>query len=153
MRVRNRFSERVAVVLDTSVEPDRAKQSFKDSSDINFIMARYARGGTIDHLAKHGARYGDFSPMTFQESMNIVRKAEEMFDDLPAKVRKRFQNSPVAFLEFIQAVDGEGKPKHLEEMRELGLALPEKAPEPLSRVELGSESLEALRAPAPASPA
>lgn len=121
MMVRNRFSQRVWVLCDTSAMPDMAKQSMKDQCDINFIMGRYLRSGSIDWLAKHEGSYGDIEPLTFHEAMNVVAKAKEMFADLDSSVRKRFKNDPRSFLEFIR------DPENLPEMRKLGLALPEPA--------------------------
>jgi len=129
-QVRNAYSKRVAVVLNTAEIPDMAKQSMKDSSDINVLMGRYLRGGSIDHFAKHGAMYGEFPAADFHEAMNIVARSQEMFADLPANVRKRFGHDPAEFLGFIQ------DEKNIPEMRKLGLALPEKAPEPLPRTRL-----------------
>lgn len=140
-RVRNRFAFRLPIVVVTAEFPDLAKQSMKDSSDINFIMARYARGGTVDHLAKHGADYGVFEPQTFHEAMNVVRKGEEMFADLPAEVRKRFHQSPVEFLAFIQDSG------NLPEMRKLGLALPERLPDEIPRVRVVGEDGKPIVAP------
>lgn len=116
---------------DTAVTfegPGRTKQSFKDQTDINLIMGRYLKGGVVDHLATHGGKYGDVSPLSFHEAMEIVAKSQEMFLDLPSELRKRFSNEPALFLDFVQKVDSEGNLVNLDEMRRLGLARP--APEP-----------------------
>jgi len=118
MRARNRFSPRVPVVCDTSVLPDRAKQSMKDQCDINFIMGRYLKSGNVDWLAKHAPSYGDIEPIDFHQAMGIVAKAKESFADLPSDVRKRFSQSPAEFLAFCH--DG----ANLDEARRLGLAPP-----------------------------
>ncbi|UOF78717.1 scaffold protein [Microviridae sp.] len=111
----------------------RTKQSFKDQCDINFIMARYLKSGSVNHLATHGGQYGDFSPQTFHEAMNIVAKAEQMFADLDSGLRKRFSNDPAEFLKFVQARNDGGELVNLEEMRKLGLARPAPKPEPTPR--------------------
>lgn len=125
-----RMEVRKKLRLNTAEIPDRAKQSFKDQSDINVLMGRYLRGGSIDHFARHGAKYGEFPPQTFHEAMNTVRAAEEMFLDLPAAQRKRFGNDPALFLEFVQ------DEKNLDEMRKLGLALPAREPEAVPMVQV-----------------
>lgn len=112
--------------------PSRTKQSMKDSCDINLIMGKYLRTGTVDHLAVHGGSYGFASAVSLQEAMNIVLKAESMFADLSSGIRKKFDNSPKAFLEFVQARDADGNLKNLAEMRQLGLA-PAVRPEPTAR--------------------
>lgn len=134
---RSKFSEFARVVVDCSGGKERTKQSFKDQCNINHIMSRYLRSGNVDHLAKHGAHYAVVEPLTFHECMNIVRKAEEMFNDLPAKLRQRFGGEPANFLAFVQ--DRE----NLEEMRELGLARPEeKFEDAVQRVHIVSSELE-----------
>lgn len=99
-----------------------AKQSMKDECDINRIMARYMKTGQVDHLNRYGGQYGFVPSESFHESMEIVRKAEEMFMALDSSIRAKFENDPGAFLEFVQ------DPKNLDEMRELGLAKPAEAP-------------------------
>lgn len=96
--------------------PSKTKQAFKDECDINNIVARYKRTGAIDHFAEHGPQYGDFTGPTFTDAMNTVTAANRMFQDLPANLRKRFENDPVQFLDFVQ------DPANAEEMYQLGLA-------------------------------
>lgn len=94
----------------------RTKQSMRAECDINNIMKKYAKTGAIDHFSKHGAQYGFVSSMSLQESIHTVQRAQEMFMDLPASVRKKFDNDPALFLAFAQ------DRRNLDEMRELGLA-------------------------------
>lgn len=115
--VRDKFTH-VEVGLDCSGSKSPTKQSCKDECDINRIMAKYLKRGVVDHVAVHGGSYGFASTATFQESMNIVLKAEAMFADLPAKMRERFGNDPGKFLDFCS------DKKNLPELRELGLAKP-----------------------------
>lgn len=100
----------------------RTKQAFAAECDINNIMARYQRTGVIDFAQKNAAQYGDCTGIEFQAGMETVRKAQELFDALPSKLRSRFQNEPAQFLEFVQ------NPENAEEARELGLVNP-KPPE------------------------
>jgi len=96
----------------------RTKQAMKDECDINNIMAKYQRTGTISHFAKHEASYGFAPAVTLQESFEIVEKAREMFDELPSSVRKRFGNDVVGFLAFVQ------DPTNKDAMAEMGLTKP-----------------------------
>lgn len=126
----------------------RTRQSMKDACDINLIMKKYLRGGVVDHLARHGGEFGFATSQTFHEAMNIVCKAEEMFADLSSDLRRRFGNSPAAFLEFVH------DRKNVAECRKLGLMKPEVVPEaakPLEVVVVGAPP--AAGAPAPAKPA
>ncbi len=92
------------------------EQHHKDTCDINKIMGRYRKTGTLDHLNKHGPMYGEIPSLGLQEATEIVKKADEMFNDLPSHIRNKFDNKPGEFLDFVQ------DPANLEEMRELGLS-------------------------------
>ncbi len=94
----------------------RTKQAPTQETDINYIMAKYVKTGTIEHFAKHGGEYGFASSIVFHEAMNVVAKADSMFAELPALVRRRFNEEPGEFLEFVQ------NPENQKEMIELGLA-------------------------------
>lgn len=94
----------------------KTKQEFRDSSDINEIMRKWLAFGTLPQMIKDNPRYGDYASVpNFQEALNIVVKAREQFEALPAKVRERFKHSPEEFLKY--ATDE----KNLEGMAELGL--------------------------------
>lgn len=81
-------------------KPTRTQQQFKDSCDINQILARYQSTGVIDHVKKHGGNYGDHNALDFQESLQIITRAESMFAELPSKAREYFKNDPAKFLDF-----------------------------------------------------
>lgn len=105
-------------VMETFPADGRTKQSFKDECDINQIMARYQTTGVLDFVAKHQAQYGDCTGIEFQQGLDIIRQAREMFADLPSKLRARFSNDPGEFLDFVQ------DPANLEEAAQLGLLKP-----------------------------
>lgn len=98
------------------VGKSRTKQSFREESEINNIMARYTKTGIIDHFGQYGGEYGFASSVVFHEAMNVVTKADQMFEALPAAIRRRFNGDPADFLEFVQ------NPENQEELVELGLA-------------------------------
>lgn len=81
------------------------KPEFKESCDINFILAKYHNNGILP-IMKSPALFGDYSnALDFHQAQEIVRKAMEQFEELPSKLRDRFQNDPAQFLEFME--DGE----------------------------------------------
>ena len=96
-------------------QPSLTQQHSKDQVDINNIMARYIKTGVLDHVAKYQPQYRDNNATDYQESMNIVIKADEMFSELPAQARKHFDNDPAAFLDFVQ------DPANHDKLHELGL--------------------------------
>ncbi len=79
----------------------RTKQCFADECDIAKIMARFDRTGTISHLAKYQAVYGDFSDFDFQTQTQMLTRGREIFDELPAELRQEFGHSPEAFFAYV----------------------------------------------------
>lgn len=90
--------------VEISFDPDEGmtQQQFVESSDINNIMARYVKTDVLDHVKKYEEKYGDTTSLDLHESLNIIKEANEMFADLPSKVRNRFKNDPAEFLDFVQ---------------------------------------------------
>ena len=97
------------------------QQSFKDSCDVNKIVARHYKDGTLKEFLAHraemaGGQYLDVSDVaTYQEAQEIVIKARETFEALPAKVRERFNHDATRFLAFCE------NPENRDEMQILGL--------------------------------
>lgn len=93
----------------------KTKQSFKAECDINTIMARYMKTGTLDHLSSRKGQYMDVSGADFYAAQNMVANARSMFFGLPSAIRERFENDPGEFLEFME------NPANAEEAVKLGL--------------------------------
>ncbi len=79
----------------------RTKQSFKDETDINKLLARAQKTGTISHLNKHEAHYGDFETFDFFEANLKLTAGREIFDDLPSEIRSEFDQSPAKFFQYV----------------------------------------------------
>ncbi len=94
------------------------KQSFKDDCDINLIMAKFVKTGVLENTRDDPPEYGFASSDDFRESMEIVSKANSMFESMPSKIRNKFENDPARFLDFVQ------DPKNEKEMQEMGLTKP-----------------------------
>ncbi len=116
---RNR-AEILALIPAPIYDDGRTKQSFRDECDINAIMDRAAQGGTITHLAKWEGIYADFSEYDFQDHNQKLTKGREIFDDLPAEIRREFGQSPQAFFDYVN------DPKNIDILAEKlpGLAKP-----------------------------
>ncbi len=82
-------------------EDGRTKQSFKDETDINKILARAQKTGTISHLAKYEGQYADFSDFDFFESQIKLAQGREIFDALPSEIRNEFRNSQADFFAYV----------------------------------------------------
>lgn len=104
-------------------EPSRTRQSERDKCDVNKIMARYEKTGMIP-VDQRQAFFADVSTMgDYRTALDNVRRANEFFMSLPAKVRSRFENDAAAFLDFVSDPGNRG------ELVELGLVEPVEAPE------------------------
>lgn len=103
-------------------EETLTQQQFAEEVNINTIIKNFGLNGELpENVAV--PQSGDFTGVTnFHEAMNIVRKSEEAFMEMPADIRERFSNDPGKFLDFVH------DEKNLEEARKMGIARP--APEP-----------------------
>lgn len=125
VEIRKPYGKSTRQRFDTG-EVSRTKQSFKDESDINFIMKKYLKTGVITHMRDNPGMFVDLpETLDYQEALNIVHEAGVMFDELPGSVRKRFNNSAVEFLDFMN------DEVNLEESIELGLRVEEEEIEPV----------------------
>lgn len=101
------------------------RQEFRDECDINIIMRKYQNTGALPQAwsSPPSALYGDFSEAPdFYEAQQVVVRAQEQFDALPARVRERFANDPARFLDFVH------NKENLDEARKLGLLKAEVPP-------------------------
>ncbi len=106
--------QRVRVGI-TFPKKGRTKQSMQKECDINNIIGKYQKTGALTHFANRGAEYQDITPVEFHQAMNIVVGAQQLFDELPSTIRKKFGNNPETFLEFVQ------DPENADDMAHLGL--------------------------------
>lgn len=76
-------------------------QSYKDSTDINKIIAKHARAGTLSMLAEHKGQFGDFADFDFVTAQNTIARAKSIFHGLPGEVRREFNNDPAQFFAYV----------------------------------------------------
>lgn len=108
--------ERNAVKMEV-VGDSLTQQHFKDETDIQKIIKQYDRTGLIRHVARGVAQYGDYSEINeYREALDVVMMANASFMELPAAVRRRFNNDAGEFFEFAT------NPANAEEMVAMGLA-------------------------------
>lgn len=98
----------------------RTQQQFKKEADINTIMHRFAKTGVLgDPLRQNKPYFGDISDIgDFQQMQEKVMQAKETFAQLPAVLRRRFNDDPQKVVEFIS------NPANNKECMELGLTKP-----------------------------
>ncbi len=127
----------------------RTKQSFKDETDINKILQRAQKAGTLSHLEKYQGSYGDFADFDFFESSLQLAKGGEIFDALPSELRSEFHQSPAEFFDYVN------DPKNLDDLRKKlpGLAAPGRQNIDVSGKTAPDDKPEATPAAAEATPA
>lgn len=111
------------VKLNCTAKEDRTLQSAKDECDINKILSKYERNGSLPSFIKENPQYGDFSSLPdYQAALDIVDRAETQFSQLSAEVKARFLNDPSKFLDFMSNAN------NIPEMEKLGLTNPKLKP-------------------------
>lgn len=79
----------------------RTKQAFKDATDINKILKKAQKTGSISHLAKYDqAVYGDFQGYDLLEAHQMIDRANQIFGELPSEVRSEFGGDAIAFAQW-----------------------------------------------------
>lgn len=95
------------------------RQSEREDADINTIVKRFGIGHVMPRDLPP-LMYGDFTHITdYQSAFDAVADAQARFMQLEASVRERFANDPQRFLEFCET------PGHADELKKLGLMVPE----------------------------
>lgn len=93
----------------------RTRQSEAAALDINNIMKKYEKTGVLPVIGREGF-FADVSQMPdYRGALESVRLADEVFMELPAGVRSKFQNDAAEFLDFCS------NPDNRDEMVEMGL--------------------------------
>jgi len=91
------------------------QQHFKEECDVINIIKRHDRNGIIEHVQRGQARYGDFSEVAdYREALDLVRDAQDEFMTIPSDIRKKFDNDPGKFYEFVS------NPDNKEELKTMG---------------------------------
>lgn len=101
----------------------KAVQASKDECDINVLVRRFGITGIINGVERPPPLTEFGNVFDFQSAMNVLRDAEASFSQVPAAVRRRFDNNPAEFVKFCS------DEANLEEMRKMGLAVPKVEPE------------------------
>lgn len=99
-------------------DPSLAVQSQRDEADINNIVRNFGVTGKLPASIQLPT-YGDFDTVNdYRSAIEAVRQAEAEFLKVPSSLREKLGNDPQRFLEFC------ANPANLEELRQLGLAIP-----------------------------
>lgn len=101
-KFRTAYGERIKTAV-VSFKNDEGKtiQEQAAATDINYILERYNRTGLISHVNKHEAQYGEFKEFDFQRNQNMIAQLTQTFEELPANVRRDFDDKVENFAEYI----------------------------------------------------
>lgn len=131
-------------------EDGLTKQSFKDSTDINKMLKKAQKQGSLAHLIKYPeAVYGEFDGETdLLTATQRIEKAGQIFADLPSEVRREYGNDPIAYVTDInrRLNAGEDISKIIPAIAEPGSYFP-------NPVQRGGQGAGVATAPVEASPA
>lgn len=111
--------------IRTYSEHGRTKQSQKDDTDINKLLERAGREGTLSHLEKYQGTYGNFAGYDFETQARIMAEGQTIFEELPAELKREFHQSPQAFFEYVtDPANADDLPKKLPQLADRGRQLP-----------------------------
>lgn len=84
----------------------RAKQAYKDQCDINKILKKAQVKGGIAHVQKYPeAIYGEFDgEFDLLTAHGQIEKANRIFGELPAEVRREFNNNALEFVKYASSL-------------------------------------------------
>ena len=110
-------------------EPSLTNQSFKFECDINNICDGKAFSSLPAN--RNLPLFDDFTNLgNYQESLDVISKAQSMFEELPSAIRSKFENDPQKLIDFVSNPE-----KNYEEGLKLGI-FKEKPVETVSKVEI-----------------
>lgn len=113
--LRKNGSKRVQTYNDDSIS--MTDQSIAPETDVNYIVNKFMKTGTVTHLSNRQGQYLDATtfPKDLGEALNAITRANQAFMELPAQIREKFGNSPEMYISFLQ------DPKNDQEAVKLGL--------------------------------
>lgn len=111
---RSAYSPPMKFVFNTEGD-SLTQQHFKEECEVINIIKKHDRNGIIEHVQRGKARYGDFSEVKdYRQALDLVKNAQEEFMQIPSDIRKKFENDPGKFYEFVS------NPENKSELIEMG---------------------------------
>lgn len=103
-------------------DPTMTQQQYKDQVNVNKIMEKYKKTGTITHV--RNAANGVYLDLTeipdYPTALMQVQQAQQMFEQIPAHIRMKFSNDPGQLITYLK------NPDNLQEAIKYGLLVPSK---------------------------
>ena len=78
----------------------KTQQHFKESCDVNNIVAHFTQTGIDPHADRIGKqKFGYASSQSFSEALRATAEINSAFAELPSATRAHFQNDPASWLD------------------------------------------------------
>ncbi|AXH77925.1 MAG: internal scaffolding protein [Microviridae sp.] len=76
------------------------EQSHEADCNVNTVVARFQKTGDLSLIQKSKGMFMDLSlmPQSYQECLDYVSSVDDLFQALPATVRREYDNSPSNFM-------------------------------------------------------
>ena len=106
---------KVLKVVSYHGKESKVDESQKGLTDVHALLEPAIKRGLLRHATTFTDEYDDIPSIDYQEALTTVTKADQMFSELPGKMKHRFNNNPKEFLEFVQ------NPDNAPELQKLGM--------------------------------
>lgn len=116
MKIRSIYTPRKMTGTIFPLEEKLTESSHQPECDINRILSRHQEGIPITHINNQNGTYEDYQPEDLLQALLVTKTAQQSFEELPSSIRKKFENSPMKFLEFVH------DPENQAELVKMGLA-------------------------------
>lgn len=103
-KIRSIYSPRLPIHPDLG-DISMTEQQFKQEVDINNILDHYRKTGYLPPSSRDPI-YGDVSQITsFQDALHHVEDSYALFETVPSKIRRMFNNDPGEYLAYVSNPD------------------------------------------------
>nr|UXQ88049.1 MAG: internal scaffolding protein [Microvirus sp.] len=93
----------------------KTKQSMADECNVNLIVRKHGMAALDETWKNTIQTFGTQHSLEYKASLDLVRSADALFEQLPSKVRNKFGGDPQEFLAFME------DEANMDEAAELGL--------------------------------
>ena len=91
--IRNR-EEALELLPKPDYSDGRTKQSFKDSTDINKILKKAQKTGSLSFAMKYDKQtFGEFAGVDLLGAYSQAERAKSIFAELPSEIRREYTRS------------------------------------------------------------
>lgn len=82
-------AERASLVIECNAREGRTRQEFKNETDINVIMKRYANTGELPRFTPTRSGEIDYD-ITLQEAIHTIRDVQNAWNQIPVPIATRY---------------------------------------------------------------